>query len=57
MPVYSGQPDRKLYNGIWLDNVNIFKYSKFNIQVRNQGLMMNGAATNDEGSDIFSTMA
>lgn len=48
-----GQPDRKLYNGIWLDNVNIFKYSKFNIQVRNQGLMMNGAATNDEGSDIF----
>ncbi|WP_164992010.1 glycosyl hydrolase family 28-related protein [Burkholderia stabilis] len=48
-----GQPSRKLYNGIWLDNVNVFKYSKFNIQVGNQGLMMNGAPTSDEGSDIF----
>ncbi|WP_202755939.1 glycosyl hydrolase family 28-related protein [Burkholderia cenocepacia] len=48
-----GQASRKLYNGIWLDNVNIFKYSKFNIQVRNQGLMMNGSPTRDEGSDIF----
>ncbi|UTV56500.1 glycoside hydrolase family 55 protein [Burkholderia arboris] len=48
-----GQPSRKLYNGIWLDNVNVFKYSKFNIQVQNQGLMMNGSPTSDEGSDIF----
>ncbi|VWD09242.1 gp48 [Burkholderia lata] len=48
-----GQPSRKLYNGVWLDNVNVFKYSKFNLQVRNQGLMMNGAPTSDEGSDIF----
>ncbi|OXJ04661.1 hypothetical protein CFB48_07940 [Burkholderia sp. AU33647] len=48
-----GQPTRKLYNGVWLDNVNVFKYSKFNIQVQNQGLMMNGSPTSDEGSDIF----
>lgn len=47
------QASRKLYNGIWLDDVNVFKYTRFNIQVQNEGLMMNGSATSDEGSDIF----
>ncbi|MBN3727302.1 glycosyl hydrolase family 28-related protein [Burkholderia sp. Ac-20379] len=43
----------RLYNGVWLDDVNVFKYSRFNIQVQNEGLMMNGAAGSDEGSDIY----
>lgn len=48
-----GQSSINLFNGIWLDNVNIFKYRPFNIQVQNEGLQMNGSATSDEGSDIF----
>lgn len=46
-------PSRNLYNGVWLDNVNVFYYTDFNISVQNAGLMMNGSATSDEGSDIF----
>lgn len=47
------QTVKNLFNGIWLDNVNVFKYSRFNIQTRNEGLMMNGATASDEGSDVF----
>lgn len=47
------QASIKLYDGVWLDNVNVLKYQSFNIQVQNQGLKMNGAASSDEGSDIF----
>lgn len=47
------QTTKHLWNGIWLDNVNVFKYTRFNIQVQNEGLMMNGSASSDEGSDIF----
>lgn len=45
--------DAHLWNGIWLDNVNIFKYTKFNIRAQNEGLMMNGSPSDDEGSDIY----
>lgn len=47
------QATRHLWNGIWLDNVNILKYTNFNIQVQNEGLQINGSATSDEGSDVF----
>lgn len=48
-----GSSSNNLYNGAWLDNVNVFKYDRFNISVQNQGLMMNGSQTSAEGSDIF----
>ncbi len=47
------QPAKNLWNGIWLDNVNVFKYIGFIIQVQNEGLMMNGGPSGDEGSDIY----
>lgn len=47
------QPSVNLWKGIWLDNVNVFKYNHGNIQVQSEGLDMNGSAASDEGSDIF----
>ncbi|NIF71922.1 hypothetical protein F3J16_17265 [Burkholderia sp. Ap-962] len=47
------QSGSNLFDGIWLDNVNVFSYDHFNIQVKNEGLKMNGSASNAEGSDIF----
>lgn len=43
----------KLWNGPWLDDVNVFKYTHFSNQVQNAGVMMNGAAGSAEGSDVF----
>ncbi|GAB7536144.1 hypothetical protein BGC_23600 [Burkholderia sp. 3C] len=48
-----GASTNNLHNGVWLDNVNVFKYDNFSISVQNEGLMMNGSATSSEGSDIF----
>lgn len=48
-----GASTNNLFNGVWLDNVNVFRYDNFNISVQNQGLMMNGSATSSEGSDIY----
>ncbi|MEN2472345.1 glycosyl hydrolase family 28-related protein [Burkholderia sp. GS2Y] len=45
--------NRNLWDGIWLDNVNICKYTYGNISTQNEGLKMNGSSTNDEGSDIY----
>lgn len=42
-----------LYNGVYLDNVNVCKYTRFNVSAKNEGLSMSGSATSDEGSDIF----
>ncbi|ALK29469.1 glycosyl hydrolase family 28-related protein [Burkholderia plantarii] len=47
------QSSRKLFNGIWLDDVNVFKYSGFNLQVQNEALMLNGAPGSDQGSDVY----
>lgn len=47
------QSIKHLWNGIHLDNVNVFKYTRFNIQVQNEGLMINGSPTSDEGSDVY----
>ncbi|WP_338509202.1 glycosyl hydrolase family 28-related protein [Burkholderia gladioli] len=47
------QTTKHLYNGIWLDDVNVFKYSGFNVQVQNEALMINGAPSSDEGSDVY----
>lgn len=42
-----------LFNGVYLDNVNICKYERANISCQNVGLSMSGSATSDEGSDIY----
>ncbi|WP_446902982.1 hypothetical protein [Burkholderia sp. YIM B11467] len=47
------QASINLWRGIWLDNVNVFKYDIGNQQVQEVGVAMNGAASSDEGSDIF----
>ncbi|WP_070106502.1 glycosyl hydrolase family 28-related protein [Burkholderia plantarii] len=47
------QSTKHLWNGIWLDNVNVFKYTRFNLQVQNEALMINGAPGSDEGSDVY----
>ena len=44
---------RNLWDGIWLDNVNVCRYTYGNFSVQNGGLKMNGSASNDEGSDIY----
>lgn len=44
---------RKLWDGIWFDNVNVFKYDGFDIKVQNEALIVNGTATDDSGSDLF----
>ncbi|WP_186115436.1 hypothetical protein [Burkholderia gladioli] len=44
---------RKLWDGIWFDNVNVFKYDGFDIKVQNEGLIVNGTATDDTGSDLW----
>lgn len=43
----------RIYNGIWLDNVNVFKYDKFAIQADNNGLLINGASSGGAGSDVY----
>ncbi|UTV53239.1 hypothetical protein [Burkholderia arboris] len=48
-----GSSSNNLYNAVWLDNVNVFKYTDSNISVANEGLMMNGSASSAEGSDVF----
>lgn len=50
--VYIGSDSRKLWDGIWFDNVNVFKYDGFDIRVQNEGLIVNGTATDDTGSDL-----
>lgn len=48
-----GSSTNKIYDGIWLDNVNVFKFTNSNDSVQNEALKMNGSPTSDEGSDIF----
>ncbi|WP_186082803.1 hypothetical protein [Burkholderia gladioli] len=48
-----GATTNNLWNGLWLDNVNVIKVTNSNVSVSNEGLMMNGSATTDEGSDVF----
>ncbi|MBU9378699.1 hypothetical protein [Burkholderia gladioli] len=44
---------RKLWDGIWFDNVNVVRYDGFDIKVQNEGVIVNGTATTDEGSDLY----
>ncbi|WP_246794585.1 hypothetical protein [Burkholderia perseverans] len=48
-----GATTNNVYNGLWLDNVNVFKVTNANVSVSNEGLVMNGSNTNAEGSDVF----
>lgn len=45
--------NRKLWDGIWFDNVNVMNYDGFRIYVKNEGLIVNGTASTDEGSDLW----
>ncbi len=44
---------RNLWDGIWFDNVNVFKYDGFDVKVQNEGVIVNGTATDDTGSDLW----
>jgi hypothetical protein len=43
---------KKLWDGIWFDNVNVLTYDHFEIDVQNEGLIVNGVAGADAGSDL-----
>lgn len=44
--------EKKLWDGIWFDNVNVLTYNQFEIDVQNEGLIVNGASGADSGSDL-----
>lgn len=43
----------KLWHGIRFDNINVGSYTEFEIGVQGDGIVVNGKAGTDEGSDLF----
>lgn len=48
----SPNTEKKLWDGIWFDNINVLTYEQFEIDVQNEGLIVNGATAVDSGSDL-----
>ena len=44
---------KKLWDGIWFDNTNVTTYKGFEINVQNEGVIVNGAVGVDTGSDLY----
>lgn len=43
---------KKLWDGVWFDNTNVTSYSEFEINVLNDGIVVNGVVGSDSGSDL-----
>jgi hypothetical protein len=43
---------KKLWDGIWFDNVNVVSYIGFEVNCQNEGVIVNGSASSSEGSDL-----
>jgi hypothetical protein len=48
----SPNTEKKLWDGVWFDNINVLTYEQFEIDVQNEGLIVNGATSVDSGSDL-----
>ena len=42
-----------LWNGVHFDGTHVTRYNGFSIYVQNEGVVINGNASNDEGSDLW----